>query len=80
MAVVMGWMGGGSGGRCPWNGVVAVSSGGSCGSECACDKVAVAAGVFEAGWWWQCQVSVFVAVRVHVTGWGWCGGVEVVVA
>src|SRR6266702_3238145 len=53
MVVATGWMGGGSGGRCPWNGVVAVSSGGSCGSKCTCDKVAVVAGVFEAGWWWQ---------------------------
>ncbi len=23
---------------------------------------------------------MFVVVRAHVTGWGWCGGVEMVVA
>ncbi len=80
MAVATGWMGGGGRGRCPWNGVVAVSSGSSCGSECACDKVAAVAGVFEAGWWRWCRVSAFVAVRAHATGWGQCGGVKVVVA
>ena len=80
MAVAMGWMGGGSGGRCPWNGVAAVSSGGGCGSECACNKVAVAAGVFEARWQQQCRVLAFVVARAHATGWGWCGGVKVVVA
>ncbi len=80
MAVATGWMGGGGGGRCPWNGVAAVSSGGGCGSECACDKVAAAAGVLEAGWRRRCRVSAFVAARAHATGWGRCGGVEVVVA
>ena len=80
MAVATGWMGGGGGGRCPWNGVAAVSSGGGCGSKCACDKVAAAAGVLEAGWRRRCRVSAFVAARAHATGWGRCGGVEVVVA
>src|SRR6266702_7559196 len=80
MAVATGWMGGGGGGRCPWNGVAAVSSGSSCGSECACDKVAAAAGVLEAGWRWRCRVLAFVAVRAHATGWGWCSSVKVVVA
>ncbi len=46
--------GGGSRGRCPWNGVVVVLSDGGCGSECTCDKVVAAAGVLEAGWWQWC--------------------------
>ncbi len=52
MVVATGWMGGGS--RCPWNGVVAVSSGSGCGSKCTCDKVVAAASVLEAGWQQQC--------------------------
>ncbi len=54
MVVVTGWMGGGGRGRCLWNGVAAVSSGGGCGSKCTYDKVVMAAGVLKAGWWWWC--------------------------
>ena len=69
------WMADGGGGRCPWNGVAVVSSGGGCGSECACDKVAAA--VSSVGVCGNKGAYDRVGAVQQCQGGGRCGDVEI---